>query len=120
MLQISERQMSAFERDQRARFVARAAAHARNFDPDGFGRLAAGAQYAAIEAMLASCARFDIAGEAATILFIEARCMMGDGFPDRPEHDWALRLLETERTDETRTLQYVRDCAYEKATMAHA
>jgi hypothetical protein len=120
VFEISQHVVSVFEGEARQRFVDRAVAHAVAFDPGGVGSLAAEVRRNMVEQVIAVAERHHVTDQAATILLIEATCIAGPGFPDRPEDEWARNLLETDSEDEARTLTYVRDTVLEKRGMVLA
>lgn len=119
MLQISSETMAAFESATLESFVDQAVSHGRAFDPAGFGSLNLAAMRHAVNETIDIAGRFGVFGKAGTIFFLEARCILGPGFPGEPEHDWARNLLAAEWTDEARTMEYIRDTALEKARARH-
>jgi hypothetical protein len=115
MLKISQRQMDLFEAQAREAFIARAISHCQSLDPARFGVMPAAGQRQMVEDTIAVAHSLKLRSQAATIALLEIRCAFGNRFPVEPEYEWARNLLSAELADERRTLEYVRDTAFEKA-----
>jgi hypothetical protein len=93
MLEIDPTTYAAMERDYAARARDRLIAFVEAQHPDIAVRYLNGGLDRVVDGLIAAALHFGISSEEGVFAFADLACMLGEGFPGRPEDAWAMPYL---------------------------